>query len=178
MVSEEDIRDWQNQITERFCRDCSANCCDANIHKIPVDHFSFPLFKEIGVPFYSIRKIDKKSLENWNKNIQADLITKAGIPIPKPSIIQARKGIFNSKWFLYSDQCPFYDEEERCTVHDDPRRPDTCRIYPFDIFENRGYTDSPHPFRVNVRRSCSSISGNESVLEELKKRFNVEVYLR
>jgi Fe-S-cluster containining protein len=128
-------------------------------HAIVFDDPSLPLFQGRGIPVVS-GQLEKPFLP------QEGLFLKDGHAIEKPSIVKPPKGLYQRKWFLYADVCPFYNSERACDVHEDPRRPTVCKNYPITLFGGN-YSEGGF-FDLKVKDSCEY---SERIKTEITKEF-------
>jgi Fe-S-cluster containining protein len=165
MVLEERIRKWQQNVLNDYCKVCSDTCCNGQKHKIMVDLFSLPLFKEKGIPVVKNREVDKFSFKN-NK-----LYFKNGSLIQKPALVQMPRWLFGDEWYLYSDFCPFY-KDNQCEVHEDSRRPEVCKQYPIVFL---GCNDPKgKKLDIKIMKSCEYFN-NEKIRYLLTEKFPVRI---
>lgn len=171
MTSEEQIREWQQNVLNDYCKVCSDTCCNPQKHRIVVDSYSVPLFKEKGIPFVRNREIDKSSLRNWKRNKNSPLLFRNGSEIKKPSVVEIPQGIFGAENYLYANLCPLY-RDNKCEVHEDPRRPEVCKKYPMLFL---GCTDPEgKKLDVKIMDSCECFK-NKKVRSLLTERFPVRI---
>jgi Fe-S-cluster containining protein len=166
MVLEERIRKWQQGVLDSYCSKCSDTCCNSKKHNITVDDSSLPLFQEKGIPFVGIRDLDLQSLRTHV------LLLKNGRAITKPSIVQVpKKEYAGTELYLYANSCPFY-KDNQCEVHEDPRRPDVCKMYPI-VFLGGNYSEEGF-LELKIKDSCECFN-REEIRSELTKNFHVRI---
>lgn len=164
----EQVEAWRDEIAEMHCGSCrQTTCCDTNLHVIPVEEEALDLFRENGVPVYAIDKLDLKSLVQWWRTPRKyNILDNEGNPIEKPALVQTPGTVDQDKWVMYSDSyCPLYSKAtNRCTVHDDPRRPEACKEFPVIIFREPN---------TGERALQTGYTGNEVLAVEFKKACNI-----
>lgn len=160
MVLEERIRKWQQSFLSEHCATCSDTCCNSMKHAILFDDSSLSLFQERGIQVVNNNQLKQPF------SPQRGLYLKDGSAIEKPSIVEPPKGIYNEKWFVYSDVCPFYTSKRTCEVHEDPRRPEICKNYPIRFFG--GNYSGAGFFELKIKDSCECA---EKLKTEITKEF-------
>ena len=173
MIIEEKIREWQQDIANKHCKECSNSCCSQE-HRIFINNYSLPLFREKGVPIVNIRELNKFFLRRWGGNINYKLFLKSGSEITKPSLVQISKESEDSenKWLLYANPCPFYSKQGGCEVHEDTRRPSVCKDYPIVFL---GCNDRRGNFLdVRIMKTCEYFN-KEEVKSSLTRNFPVRI---
>jgi hypothetical protein len=168
MILEGKIREWQQKVLNDYCKVCSDTCCNGQKHKIMIDSFSVPLFKEKGVPVIKLKKWDRYSLP------KSGLLFKDGSEIQKPALVQMpTKWLYGNEWYLYADFCPFY-RDNQCEVHEDPRRPEVCKKYPIVFPECSDPTGKK--MDVRIMKSCEYFSNKENQ-SRLTRKFPVRIIM-
>jgi len=164
MVLEERIREWQQSLLSKHCTICSDICCNSMKHAILFDDSSLSLFQERGIPVVNGNQLKQPFLP------KKGLYLKDGHAVEKPSIVEPPKGIYDKKWFVYADVCPFYTSKRTCDVHEDSRRPRICKNYPIVLLE---CTDPDgHLLDITVKDSCEYA---EKLKREIVKEFPVRI---
>jgi hypothetical protein len=154
---------------EKYCKSCTNNCCNGNKHYIDyIKESELELFIERGLPIFKLSELSHMG-KNKKGNFffsREELFTSNGKPVPKPAIIQQSEGVaeYEAEYMLHlKDFCPLYDEKKGCTVHEDPRRPETCRKYP--VFPSMGIEDS-----FELRENCE-IFNTPEIIQDFEETF-------
>ena len=166
MILEGRIRQWQQNFLSEYCKVCSDTCCDSQKHAILFDDSSLPLFQERGIPIVRVHQLEKP-VEVINGHLK--LYLKDGSEVRKPSIVEPPKGLFQRRWIIYDDVCPFYNSAGTCDVHEDPRRPEVCKKYPIVLLE----CSDPEGRFLDVRIKDCEFS--EEIRKEITKEFPVRI---
>ena len=162
---EEEIRRWQQGVLDGYCKSCSDTCCNGRKHRICADSSSISLFQERGIPV--IRKEDL-DLSSVRFNV---LLLRQGRAVSKPAVVEVPRNMWGDEWYIYSDYCPFY-KNNRCEVHEDPRRPSVCKKYPLMFFGASSLDENS--LNIGIMPTCECFRKKE-VREELIKKFNVHI---
>jgi Fe-S-cluster containining protein len=171
MFLERQIRQWQQGILNNYCKSCSDHCCNTQKHRIYLDGYSIPLFREKGIPLVTRSRLDVFSLTNWKNNRKVKLLFRDGSEIQKPSIIEIPRGMFGIEFYLYADICPFY-KDNRCEIHEDQRRPSVCEQYPILFL---GCNDPEGKMLdISIMRSCECFR-REEIRSGLTEKFPVRI---
>ena len=126
-----EIMKWTQETASKYCTGCEDVCCNASKYVIDVEKSSLGLFLEAGVPVFRSDELERSRKDFYR--LGDEVKTKKGEVIPKPALIETC-----TDWFvLHTDgYCPFYEEKKGCKVHEDSRRPETCKGHPVFIFDD------------------------------------------
>lgn len=172
---EELIRKWVQETAAKYCKDCTDTCCNGIRHRIDIEESKIEPFLKKGIPIF---RIDELKEEYFGLGTFSDFhqdksyYTLNGDKIPKPALIQIGKPIpsrgRDAIFSLYVDKyCPLYDEgNNRCSIHDNPQRPDVCIKYPLFEIISGDFT---------LKDSCKPFNKRE-VREDFRKKFREPEY--
>jgi len=181
-TTEEDIQKWVMKFALEYCGDCWALCCNGQRFLIgwgSDEKQSSELFSELGIPVYRLEELDEASVKGWIKSdyFSGVVRTKSGEPLKKPAVVEHPNCDYingkHTKWregtafALYVEKfCPAYDEEQnKCKVHDDSRRPTGCKQYPVVYSRENGIIKS------QIKTSCPGMRRAEGIEDKFKEDF-------
>lgn len=169
---EEKILEWKEQQLGIYCKFCSSNCCDPTEKVISFEDESLSLFEEKNIPVYYLHQLDKNSFKNWQVSKEDPILFRDGSEVQKPSIIKS-PSFFKHNNLLYANICPFYDQEKRCMVSKDLRKPYACKKYPILFFESND--PEGNMLDIGIADSCRCLKSPD-VKSDFKKNFpNVNI---
>ena len=194
-MNNDEIDKWVLEISSKYCSDCQDSCCNAgskNIiivttHETENMEQTLTLFKENGIPVYPLDSLDLTSVHVWRANSWYEngfVNTKDEKRIEKPAIIECPEYVCipsgdlglawfekNTQYIMYVDEkCPFYSEDNRCMVHEDSRRPDSCKTHPVSV--KKGDREEQ---LVYLDPNCEQFNRAE-VIEDFNSRFQDNNY--
>ena len=165
------VRKWTQEKASQLCKTCEETCCNGFEYNIQIKESELGIFQELGIPV--IRTEDQREPIDFSQGVYTvswleELYTVNGDKIPKPSLVQVSSGNphigIKAIFLLYvgkdNPHCPLYDEQEKCTIYDDSRRPNSCYLHPV-------YGDRRDFF---IKSSCKPFN-QRSVREDFRRTF-------
>jgi hypothetical protein len=163
---ENEIREWQQEKLDDYCKVCKDNCCNLKKHVLTMGNNNLSLFKEKGIPVYKSNQF--RNLYSRKKNNK--LLLKDGSKVPETLIIELTHGDYG--WFLQGNACPFYNSKKGCEVHEDSRRPSCCREYPLEFLGYNEFTGKI--LDVRIMNTCEYFN-RDDVKSEFVEKFPVRI---